>query len=150
MLWLTHMHPLWPMSMGCVAIWGQRSFEVTRVNDLNCVKILKQGQMSKLTMPCCWPWWKIKMSQWWRNYTTYGFGVKGHIVSFFEIYKMLFLFYITWYDHQTWPQESLTLALYKALTNWGQKSHRGHKGQRTSLCKKIKTRSNRTIKCVIM
>ena len=59
--------------------------KVIKVNDLNCVKNLKQGQMSKLTMPCCWPWWKIQMSQWWRNYMTYGLGVKGHIVSYFEI-----------------------------------------------------------------
>ena len=38
--------------------------EVTRVNDLNCVKILKQGQMEKLNRVMFFePWWKIKISQ---------------------------------------------------------------------------------------
>ena len=64
------------LHQGYAQIWGQRSFEVTRVNDLHCVKMVKKGQMKKINMPSCRPSSKLKKFKLWRNYTINGFGSK--------------------------------------------------------------------------
>ena len=67
--------------------WGYDQFGVkgyagvTKVNDLNCVKKLKQGQMEKLNESSCRPWWKLKSIQLHRCHMTFGFGVKGQNVQ---------------------------------------------------------------------
>ena len=65
-------------------IWVKGHVGVTKVNDLNCVKKLKQGQMEKLNASSCRSWWKLKSIQSQLCHMTFGFRVKGQNMSFFE------------------------------------------------------------------
>ena len=55
--------PLTQASQKLAQIWVKGHVGVTKVNDIYCVKKLKQGQMEKLKASSCRPWWKLKSIQ---------------------------------------------------------------------------------------
>ena len=74
--------------------WGYDQFGVkghvgvTGVKNVKCVKNdLKQGQMEKLNVSSCRPWWKLKSIQWQLFHMTFGFEVKGQNVQFFWFFQ---------------------------------------------------------------
>ena len=74
-------------TLGCDQFGVKGHVGVTKVNDIYCVKKLKQGQMEKLNMSSCRPWWKLKSIQLHRCHMTFGFGVKGQNVQFFSFFQ---------------------------------------------------------------
>ena len=76
-------------TLGCDQFGVKGHVGVTKVNDIYCVKKLKQGQMEKLNRSSCRPWWKLKSIQLHRCHMTFGFGVKGQNVQNFVFFKRL-------------------------------------------------------------
>ena len=74
-------------TLGCDQFGVKGHVGVTKVNDIYCVKKLKQGEMEKLNRSSCRPWWKLKSIQLHRCHMTFGFGVKGQNVQKFCFFQ---------------------------------------------------------------